>query len=289
MKHPLILAIFFSLVASSLFSQGILPSSRATGIDPLAQRAFSLPELKLRGMPIPIEYILNRLPNREAWSKFFSFYGKCLVYIDGKSGTPVNIMHQFPLIPGTGDNNKVTLDQISAVLGYPVTSVTNNVVVDLFDHFVRDNSEVLAIDVNQLGEHKVFQTNNDLWQVNISQQLNGIPVRDSRLGGTVSHGNLAVFGLTRWKNVSISTSPKISAQQAYNIGFDYAGGRSSNDEIWKEAALEIVTVDTGGENYSHRLLWIFGFRRVPFIASWEVLVDAHTGQMVAFRDVNQYL
>ncbi len=273
MKHPLILAIGLCLVSSSLFSQGILPPSKGTAVDPLAQRAFSLPELQLKGMHVPIEYILNRLPNREAWIKFFSVYGKCLVYIDGKSGTPVNIMHPFPLIPETSD----------------ITYITKNVVLGVFDHFVRDNSEVLAIDVNQLGEHTALQTNDDSWEVNISQELNGIQVRDSRVGGAISHGNLSLLGLTHWKNVNISTEPKISAQQAYDIGFDYVGGRSSNDQIWKEAALEIVTVDSGGESYSHRLLWIFGFRRVPSIASWEVLVDAQSGQMVAFRDVNQYL
>jgi len=273
-RHSLISTIFLCVLSSSLFSQGIVPKSKSTATDPLAQRAFSLPELQLKGMHVPIEYILNRLPNRDAWNKFFSIYGKCLVYIDSKSGTPVNLMHQFPLIPGTHDN---------------ITSVTNDVVADLFEHFVRNNSDILALDVNQLGEHTAFPTNDDSWQVNISQQLNGVPVRDSRVGGTITGGKLAILGLSHWKNVDISTEPKISAQQAFDVGFDYAGGLSPNDEIWKEPALEIVTIDAGGDSYTHRLLWIFGFRRIPAIAKWEVLVDAHTAEMVAFHDVNHYL
>jgi hypothetical protein len=116
-----------------------------------------------------------------------------------------------------------------------------------------------------------------------------VPVRGGQIGGVIIQGNLSAIGFTHWKNVNISTEPKISAQKAYDIGFDYAGGRSINDEIWKEAALEIIPIDTGGESYSHRLLWNFGFRRMPFVGSWQVLVDAHTSEILAFRDVNQYL
>jgi hypothetical protein len=270
-----------------LFSQDIVPRPKSTATDPLTQRAFSLPELQLKGTNVPIDYILNRLPNRESWIQFFNNYGKCIVYVDSKSGKPVNIIHQFPLILEPGENNKAKLDRTSAPDNS--ASLTKDVVIVLFDRFVRDHSDVLALDVNQLGEHTAFQTKNDSWEVNISQQLNGIPVRDSRIGGAIFRGTLSTLGLTHWENVNISTEPKISAQQAYDIGFDYAGARSSNDQIWKETTLEIIPVDSGGETYSHRLLWVFGFRRVPSVASWEVLVDAHTGQIIAFRDVNQYL
>lgn len=285
-RHPLIAALFLCLLSSSLFSQDIVPRSKSTATDPLVQRAFSLAEVQLKGMNVPIEYILNRLPNREAWIQFFNIYGKCIVYIDNKSGKPVNIIHQFPLILEPGENNKVKFDRTSAHDNSAY--LTKDVVINLFDRFVKDHSDVLALDLNQLGEHTAFQTNNDSWEVSISQQLNGIPVRDGRIGGTIFRSNLSTLGLIRWENVNISTEPKISPQRAYDIGFDYAGGRSSNDEIWKEAALEIIAIDTGGENYSHRLLWNFGFRRIPSVASWEVLVDAHTGQIIAFRDVNQY-
>jgi hypothetical protein len=286
MKYNWIIGILL-LLPATLFPQSFVPPQR--GSDPLYEKAFILPETNLRSNLIPIEYVIDRLPNREAWRKFFSVHGKCaVVMIDTKAGTPGNVACHLPIIPGMGAGNTVTLQSLSAMLGYPITSITNGVVANVFRLFVIDKRELLAIDVNQLGQPSAFQVSSDLWQTTIAQQANEIPVRGSRVGGTISHGNLVVFGLTKWKDVQISLTPEISATQAYDIGFDYVGGKLKTDKIWKEATLEIIPIDTGGQTYGHRLVWVFGFKRVSFHATWELLIDAHTGQVVAFQDVNKY-
>ena len=43
-----------------------------------------------------------------------------------------------------------------------------------------------------------------------------------------------------------------------------------------------------GAGYDHRLVWTFVFRRPPDDARWEVMVDATSGEVVAFQDINQY-
>jgi hypothetical protein len=79
------------------------------------------------------------------------------------------------------------------------------------------------------------------------------------------------------------------------------GGRRGEDEIWKKPVLEIfpyapVEQQMGqafagpvGQGYGHHLCWVFGFRRAPEGAMWEVIVDAHTGELLAFQDTNQYV
>jgi len=42
-----------------------------------------------------------------------------------------------------------------------------------------------------------------------------------------------------------------------------------------------------GAGYEHRLVWTFRFRRPPDLAEWEVLVDAHGGQVLGFRDLTR--
>ena len=44
-----------------------------------------------------------------------------------------------------------------------------------------------------------------------------------------------------------------------------------------------------GRGYGHRLVWTFVFQRPPEDARWEVLVDAHTGEVLAFQDINHYV
>jgi hypothetical protein len=43
-----------------------------------------------------------------------------------------------------------------------------------------------------------------------------------------------------------------------------------------------------GGGYRHRLVWTFDFRRPPELATWEVIVDAHDGEVLAFQDLNHY-
>jgi hypothetical protein len=44
-----------------------------------------------------------------------------------------------------------------------------------------------------------------------------------------------------------------------------------------------------GAGYRHRLVWTFAFQRRPENALWEVIVDAHDGEVLAFQDINQYV
>ena len=43
-----------------------------------------------------------------------------------------------------------------------------------------------------------------------------------------------------------------------------------------------------GQGYVHRLVYSMTFQRPPEEARWETLVDAVSGEVVAFRDKNQY-
>jgi hypothetical protein len=145
------------------------------------------------------------------------------------------------------------------------------------------------------------QVNPDLWQVSIEQTYNGIPVRHGRLAASISHGNLVVIGTETWGDVrGLSTAAKVSAADALTAGFNHAGGRAAGDEIRRPLALKILPVAPQehqqgegfagpvGAGYRHRLVWTFVFQRRPEHALWEVIVDAHDGELLAFQDITQY-
>ncbi len=276
----------------------------------LHQKEFFRPELYISMTHERLADIAGRLPHAAAWERFFQRYGRDFhVYIDPRSGTPSNIIGPIPMIPGTGVGNAVTLEDLSQVLGRPVSAVDDKVVADLIVKFIRDNQDVLGIDPDELGPVRAVQVTDSLWQVSISQQVGGVPVRHARIVATINHGNMVLFGTEAYGRVvglgRFRTQPaetvRISASEALRRGFAYVGGQAPEDRLWKEPTLEFIPVappeyQAGdafvgpvGLGYRHRLVWVFGFERPPDPARWEVLVDAHTGEVLAFQDTNLYV
>jgi uncharacterized repeat protein (TIGR01451 family) len=221
-------------------------------------------------------------------------------FMDPRSGTLTAVIGSVPLIPGSGVGNAVKLADLEGALGRAVVAVEPPVVGDLAQRFVVRNAAVIGIDVTQLGPTRAVQVSQDLWHIRIPQVVDGIPVRHGHMVATINHGNLVLLGTETWGNVVLDTQPTITDKQALEIGFAYAGGKEAADEMWREADLEIIPyapqqhqdgnafVGPVGEGYRHRLVWTFGFSRPPGLERWEVLVDAHSGEMISFEDKNHY-
>lgn len=268
----------------------------------LNQKEFFLPELYISSSTLSLQEISGQLKNQKAWNQFFAANGADFhVYFDPRSATAVNIMGSIPLIPGDGKGNRISLADVSRKLGRRVDHVDAAVIAGLFDNWVRANARVLGVDASQLGPARAAEANSYLWHLNIPQIVNGIPVRYARVLAAVNHGNMVIAGAENWSNVRIDTTPRISAAQARELGFSYAGGMSDKDIVLKEPSLEIIpyaprefTSGEGfagpvGSGYGHRLCWIFEFQRAPELARWEVMVDAHTAEVIAFQDTNHYV
>ncbi len=272
----------------------------------LSASEFFLPELYLSSDNVPLEEVLSELPNRAAWDRLegdlaAAGAGPVQAYIDPRSGAATNLIVAVPLIPGTGVGNHLSLEGLGARLGYPVHQVDRQVVGDAVLAFVAGHQGVLGIDLAQLGPPRVEPISPDLWQVSIPQVFQGVPVRHGRLAATINHGNLILIGTETWGDVrDLSPRPKIDAAAAQRIGFDYVGGRLAIDRTLSPPTLEIVPVapqehQAGeafagplGQGYRHRLVWTFVFSRPPEMESWEVQVDAHSGELLAFQDINEY-
>jgi hypothetical protein len=290
----------FSLRRASFALLGtLLLAGSAWAVEPkdsgsyLDQKELFKPELAISNSQQPLEDVQHLLPNRKAWEDFQANRAKsgeaaAKVFIDPRSGAATNIMESFPLIPGDGVGNRVRL----------VTAVDTQTVGQAALNHVLQNRVLLGIDGTQLGTVRAEQINDDLWQVSIPQTYQGVPVRYGRVALSISHGNVVAMGTETWGNVrGLGANPKITAAQALDAGFTYAGGRASSDVILRQPALEIVPAAAGGaeayngsvgNGYKHLLTWTFVFNRPPDSAAWEVMVDAHSGEILAFQDTNQY-
>ncbi|HEX6202269.1 MAG TPA: endopeptidase, partial [Thermoanaerobaculia bacterium] len=131
-------------------------------------------------------------------------------------------------------------------------------------------------------------------QLNVQQAVAGVPVRGAFLSAVVNHGNLVLMGSRNWGAVAVSTTPALGRDAAVAAAESYVG-RSFSD-YWSAPHLELVPVSTAddpsaipvGSGLGHRLVWAIGPHFADDHGTWEVLVDARSGEIVAFTDTNHY-
>ena len=285
-------------------SHAAVPKESTT---PLSQKEFFRPDLYISTSAVPLSDLLARMPNRAAWDSFLqeragSALGRgTAAHIDPRSGAAASIVGVFPLIPGPGYGNAVTLANVSARLGRSVSAVDSTVVAEVVRDFVESHAEVLGVDVTQLGAARATLSNADLWHVRIPQVYRGVPVRHGQLVAAISHGNLVVIGTEGWGNARLDMTPRFTGEQAMDAGFVHIDGRQPEDTILARPALEVIPYAPAdfqqgegfagpvGAGYGHRLAWVFRFQRAPEHELWEVIVDARSGEVLALEDKNHYI
>ncbi|MGH9870388.1 MAG: Ig-like domain-containing protein [Candidatus Polarisedimenticolia bacterium] len=270
--------------------------------DVLSQKRFFKPELYISTSNVLDDSGTLLGARQAALERFFAEHtSQFRVYFDPRSGTPSNLLGSIPLLPGPGVGNDLTLQDVAQRLSRTVVKVDAVVVSDLVRSLIVEHADAFSIDSEQLGGATAAPVADHLWQVSIAQQFDGLPVRHSRIVATINNGNLVLLGTESWGDVGeLKTQASITADQALELGFAYVGGRAVEDELWRSPKLEIIPIappehqDGGrfvgpiGAGYAHRLVWSFGFERPPEPARWELLVDAHSGEVLAFEDTNQY-
>jgi hypothetical protein len=269
-----------------------------SGQSAIAGKAFFKPELYLPIQNVPLHTARQSMNSLSAgaWDDFLARNKDVNVYIDPRTGAPTAVQGVFPLIPGDGFNNRVTLDQVRESIGRSVADVDASVVEDLVLKFIADNQAAFNIDLMQLGSPRVTKVSEHLWQVHIPQQVNGVAVRHGRVAATISHGNLILLGTESWSNVGIDTRPTLAPGDALVAGSGFAGLNSSPQSIWLQPTLELAPIARQGESfngavgtgYEHQLVYTYGFQDPDSHQRWKVTVDAHSGEVLAMEDDNHY-
>src|SRR6185295_2955464 len=217
-------------IALAVAGWAVTPPKSGSYLD---QKAFFKPELYISSSQVPVEEILDQLPNRAAWAGYRAAREKALgaalddtplAYIDPRSGAATNLVGAFPVIPGRGVGNHIKLADLSAKLGRPVTKANDKAVLDAVLAFIAANQGVLGVDLEQIGNGRAADVTADLWHVSIPQYYKGVPVRYGRVVATINRGNIVLIGTETWGNVKgLSHVPKLTDAEALTAGFAYAG------------------------------------------------------------------
>ncbi len=269
------------------------------GQSAVADKAFFKPELYLPIQNMPLQQARKSMPSlgADAWDDFFKRNGREFnVYLDPRTGTPTAVQGTIPLIPGKGFNNKVSLDEVRESIGRSIAAVDEAAIGDLIFKFIADNQAAFNVDLMQMGSPRVTFIHDNLIQVHIPQQVNGIPVRHARIAATISHGNLILIGTEAWANVRLETKARLSGQDAVVSLNGFVGMNASPQTVWQAPTLEVAPVALQGESfngavgtgYEHRLVYTYGFSEAEGHQRWKTTVDAHTGEVLAVEDDNHY-
>ncbi|MCP4900865.1 MAG: hypothetical protein GY906_28190 [bacterium] len=210
--------------------------------------------------------------------------------VDRRSERWGTLISSIPLIPGTGVGNNLNWAQQPQSVR-EIESAARAA----FLSYVEDHSADLGINPAEIGGVKVTVHNNgNLIQIFAGRQLIGVPVRDSYLTATISHGNLILMGARQWGDLGVSFEPDVTKVNAKSVLETYLG--SVAPQSYRKPELAIVPMAAGvdyqtailGEGYSYRLVWILRPDFVGEIGEWEALVDAHSGDLLAFLDTANY-
>src|ERR1051325_1378904 len=218
--------------------------------------------------------------------------------LDVRSGRWGTLLLRQPLLPGTGSGNGLTWAGVGVTTPKGEKEL-KQAVWTLLRRFLVAHQAQLRIDVAELAPRIVVHEDGAIVQVYLSRTVKGVPVRDSSLKATINHGNLVLLGIQKWGDVEIGTAPALAAEAALAKVAAHLGPHPITG-AWRAPALscgplargeDLAAVETG-RGYAYRLVWVLS----PVVGSgvgedrgsWEALVDAHSGELLAFTDENQY-
>ncbi len=201
------------------------------------------------------------------------------------SGGWGTLMDLGPLVPGSGLGNTLSWEVLRGSAPHGEGEL-RGAIWEVFARFLQVNAGPLRIDPREVARGLVtVQEAGALAQIYAPRVVEGVRVRDAALTAAINHGNLVLLGATRWGDLRVSSTPSVSAQEAAAAVAEHLAGLPSVER--KAPYLEFVPL-AADRGYDYRLAWVLALRVPGDGGSWEGLVDAHSGELLAFLDLNHY-
>jgi len=226
-------------------------------------------------------------PARKGWDDFRTTHGPAWsVYLDRRSGAPLLVEGSgipWPVEPGA------TVDSLAATLRGFVAA---------------HRALLLASDTELLVDHDASGLlSPDVWQIVFSRAVAGVPVVGERFVFTIGHGRLIAFGAPRWSRIDASPLPEIDANEARDRLSAYMGLRADDVvQLVDKGSLRFLPMRAPprpgasgrpydgpfGAGYTSALVWRVVLRVSGEPGTWEALIDAKDGSVLALSDLNAY-
>jgi trimeric autotransporter adhesin len=220
---------------------------------------------------------------------------------DRVTGRPALIEGQgIPWIPGKG--NHLKLSDLGLSKRERGGSVPLRVVEARAADFLERYPDLLGVDPHDLSlvPGASGPISDYLYFLDFQWRYHGIPVENAHVVFRINHGNMVQFGQENISPAiaSLDPSPTISVGTAWEILRSYIGGEDPGDRVVEMGRLLVVPALTpqaasgamvaAGTGMEYRLVYVLSFERDGVLGTWEARVDAHSGEVLSFRDANDY-
>ena len=209
--------------------------------------------------------------------------------VDLRAADDVSALSGLDVQPGRAFRDTRTGRWGTIILSQPLLSGPDSAAAGAaLYQFVADHAADLAVDPAELqaSPRVTVHDGGALVQIHARRVVSGILVRDAELSAVVNRGNLVLFGTRNWADAPDSVQPSVPADVARAALAAYLAPYAPSSYL-RAPRLELVPF-ASGDALSYRLVWVFTPRFRGSQGSWEGLVDAQTGEVLAFRDTNHY-
>jgi len=117
--------------------------------------------------------------------------------------------------------------------------------------------------------------------------IDGIPVEGARVFVRVNSGNVTQFGSHLVGPLELATMPAIEASEAIRGLLAYSGD-AETARMQGRPELVIQSEEGGANRIEFRLVWKIRYTQFGEVETWGGRVDAITGEVVGYGDVNHY-
>ncbi len=193
----------------------------------------------------------------------------------------------IPLIPGAG--NRLGPEALAG-LPMPDGEVTVKTLEPLARALVEANRDLLAPETGRLVFDRDASGPRDggrLWSLTFSWLVDEIPVEGAAVFVRINSGNVTQLGAPLVGGTPPTTRPTFGAEEAQARLLAWSGD-AETVRIEGKPRLLLQPEDGPGGDLFYRLVWVVRYRMPGAIETWEGRLDARTGEVVAFRDVNAY-
>ena len=215
--------------------------------------------------------------------------------IDRRSGRWGTLLLREPLLPGHG--NDLVWGDLGAA--EPETYAERQAAAwNAFVGWIERQRGALRIDPAELRQpgHVTVHRDGAFIQIHSPRQIADVAVRDSYLTAVISGGNLILFGAHNWADVAVPPVAELTADEANDLVRAHAAPSTPTGN-YRGIVLEYIPLARGGgdpeavapgQGLDYRLAWVVRPRFPDTIAEWEGLVDARSGELIAFEDKTNY-
>ncbi|MCB1049450.1 MAG: hypothetical protein KDC71_02540 [Acidobacteria bacterium] len=222
--------------------------------------------------------------------------GATQAQVDIRSGKFGTLLPAEPLIPGRGVGNTLSWSSFGFSKRAPSEGDMAQAAWGAFLEYVQSNQPTFGIDIHELvdGETVTVHDHGRVIQIHAQRRFQGVPVRNSYVNAVINQGNLVLMGIHGWGEIQVSNHPQLNDQDAFSIVETHCNGLNVRGQL-QQSELLYVPIEKGnegnisyGDGLSYQLVWAV-YPEFDRFAEYEGLVDAFTGELVAFQETTHYL